>query len=84
VAEGERLEVEGRVIEALPRALFAVEIQDAGRTRVTAHLGAESGLLRLLPGDQVVVALSGYDTGRGRIVRRGPGGRGDHARGSRK
>jgi len=79
-----RLEVEGRVIEALPRALFAVEIQDAGRSRVTAHLGTESGQLRLLPGDQVVVALSGYDTGRGRIVRRGSGGRGDHARGSRK
>jgi translation initiation factor IF-1 len=83
--EGEPIEVEGRVVEALPRALFAVEIEDAERTRVTAHVGAESGLLRVLPGDHVVVALSGYDTGRGRIVRRrGSGKRGHHARGRRK
>ncbi len=37
---------------------------------VTAHVGGPSSLLRILPGDEVVVELMPYDPTRGRIVRR--------------
>ena len=40
------------------------------RERLTAHVGGASGLLRLLPGEDVLVEITPYDTTRGRIVRR--------------
>jgi translation initiation factor IF-1 len=69
-ARREGLEIEGTVVEALPNALFRVQLGDERRTRVVAHVAASSSLLRVLPGDEVVVALASYDAGRGRIVRR--------------
>jgi translation initiation factor IF-1 len=57
-----------RVIEALPSALFRVELQGSGRGQATVHLDAGSGLLRVRPGDEVLVQLSPLDPGRGRIV----------------
>ena len=67
---GAPLEVPGRVVEALPNALFRVEIEGERRQTVTAHVSGGSSLLRLLPGEAVVVELMAYDTTRGRIVRR--------------
>jgi len=64
------LEVAGTVRELLPNALFRVELAQGGRSLVTAHLAGESSLLRLRPGDAVVVEIAAYDAGRGRIVRR--------------
>jgi translation initiation factor IF-1 len=61
--------VEGTVIEALPNALYRVELGGAPRRRVLAHVSS-SAILRLLPGDAVVVELAPYDEGRGRIVER--------------
>ena len=66
------LSVEARVIEALPNALFRVELLGERRGRATAHVAGSSGLLRLRPGDEVVVELLPYDMTRGRIVRRRP------------
>jgi len=66
----ETLEVEATVREALPNALFRVELATEKRTPVTAHVAGESSLLRLRPGDEVVVEIAPYDAGRGRIVRR--------------
>jgi translation initiation factor IF-1 len=66
----EALEVAGRVVAALPNALFHVEIEGERRQTVTAHVAGGSSLLRLLPGEEVVVELMAYDTTRGRIVRR--------------
>jgi translation initiation factor IF-1 len=67
---GEVLEAEGTVREALPNALFRVELATGERPAVTAHVAGESSLLRLRPGDPVVVEIAPYDAGRGRIVRR--------------
>ena len=66
------LSVEARVIEALPNALFRVELLGERRGRATAHVAGSSGLLRVRPGDEVVVELLPYDMTRGRIVRRRP------------
>jgi translation initiation factor IF-1 len=65
------LQVPATVREALPGALYSVELEGETRGRVTAHVsGAAASLLRLLPGDAVVVELMPYDMTRGRIVRR--------------
>jgi translation initiation factor IF-1 len=66
----EPLEVNGRVLESLPNALFRVELETERRQQITAHVSGSSSLLRILPGEAVVVELMAYDPGRGRIVRR--------------
>jgi translation initiation factor IF-1 len=67
--DSKRLEVNARVVEALPNALYRVELESEGRAHVTAHVSG-SALLRVLPGDVVVVELMPYDMTRARIVRR--------------
>ncbi len=64
------IEVEGRVLEALPNAMFRVELS-SGHT-VLAHISGKLRLhfIRILPGDRVTVELSPYDLTRGRIVYR--------------
>ncbi len=64
------LEVNGRVLESLPNALFKVELETEVRQTITAHVSGSSSLLRILPGEAVVVELMAYDPARGRIVRR--------------
>jgi translation initiation factor IF-1 len=61
-------EVVGTIVEALPSALYRVELAD-GR-RLLAHISQQMRLtyVRVLPGDRVVVELSPYDRSRGRIV----------------
>lgn len=65
---GEGLLVEGTVRELLPNALVRVELADGARPTVTAHVAGASSILRLRPGDAVVVEIAPYDSGRGRIV----------------
>ena len=62
--------MEGTVVEALPSALYRVEIE--GRHRITAHIGGglERNFVRVLVGDRVVVELTQRDHTRGRIVRK--------------
>jgi translation initiation factor IF-1 len=69
-ARPDALEVNGRVVESLPNALFRVELETEKRQQITAHVSGASSLLRILPGEAVVVELMAYDPGRGRIVRR--------------
>ena len=64
------IEIEGSVIEALPNAMFRVEL-----TNGHIVLGYISGkmrqnYIRILPEDRVIVELSPYDLTRGRIVYR--------------
>ncbi len=64
------LEVNGVVREALPNGLFRVQIEGDARGTAVAHVSGGGGLLRLLPGDAVVLELLPYDMTRGRIVRK--------------
>ncbi len=62
------IEVQGKVIEALPNAMFRVEIE--GGHIVLAHLAGKLRIhyIKVLPGDSVTVELSSYDLTRGRIT----------------
>ncbi|AMM40264.1 Translation initiation factor IF-1 [Candidatus Desulfofervidus auxilii] len=66
----EAIEVEGRVVEALPNAMFRVELDNGHR--VLAHIAGKLRMhfIKVLPGDRVKVELSPYDLSRGRIVYR--------------
>jgi translation initiation factor IF-1 len=66
----EAIEVEGKVNEALPNAMFRVELAN-GHT-VLAHISGKLRLnfIKILPGDRVMVELSPYDLTRGRITYR--------------
>ncbi|MBM2826116.1 MAG: infA [Dehalococcoidia bacterium] len=70
MAKKEAIEVEGKVVEALPNAVFWVEL--ANGHRVLAHVSGKIRLnfIRVLNGDRVLVELSPYDLGRGRITYR--------------
>ena len=69
-AAAEVVRVGARVLEGMPKALYRVELQNQSRSLVTAHVSGASGILRVLPGDQVIVELQPYDRTRGRIVKR--------------
>ena len=71
MAKEDVIEVEGKVIEALPNAMFKVEIQNGHR--LLAHISGKlrMNFIRVLPGDKVTVELSPYDLTRGRIIWRG-------------
>jgi translation initiation factor IF-1 len=66
----EVIEAEGIVIEALPNAMFKVQL-DSGH-EVLAHISGKIRMyyIRVLLGDRVLVELSPYDLTRGRIVYR--------------
>ncbi|NLC68259.1 MAG: translation initiation factor IF-1 [Clostridiaceae bacterium] len=62
------IEVEGKVVEALPNAMFVVELENGHR--VLAHISGKlrMNFIRILPGDRVNLELSPYDLSRGRIT----------------
>jgi len=68
MAKEELIETEGTVIEALPNAMFRVELENGHR--VLAHVSGKirMNFIRILPGDKVKLELSPYDLSRGRIT----------------
>jgi translation initiation factor IF-1 len=64
------IELEGTITEALPNAMFRVELSNGHK--VLAHISGKmrQHYIRILPEDRVVVELSPYDLTRGRIVYR--------------
>ena len=64
------IEVEGKVLEALPNAMFQVELEN-GHV-VLAHVSGKirMNFIRILPGDKVTIELMPYDLTRGRITYR--------------
>jgi len=66
----DKIEVEGSVLEALPNAMFRVQIP--GDKVILAVISGKMRLhyIKILPGDKVKLELSPYDLTRGRIVYR--------------
>ena len=62
------LEVEGKVLEALPNAMFKVELENGHK--ILAHISGKLRMhfIKILPGDKVTVEISPYDLTRGRIT----------------
>ncbi|MBE0611710.1 MAG: translation initiation factor IF-1 [Dehalococcoidia bacterium] len=70
MAKKDAIEVEGTVTEPLPNAMFKIEL--ANGHEVLAHVSGKirMNFIKILPGDRVLVELSPYDLGRGRITYR--------------
>lgn len=64
------IEVEGKVVEALPNAMFQVQLENGHL--VLAHVSGKirMNFIRILPGDKVTIELTPYDLSRGRITYR--------------
>lgn len=62
------IEIEGKVLEALPNAMFSVELINGHR--IMAHISGKMRMnfIRIYPGDKVTIELSPYDLTRGRIT----------------
>ena len=67
------IEMEGKVIEALPNAMFQVELPNGHQ--ILAHISGKMRMnfIRIYPGDKVTIELSPYDLTRGRITWRSKG-----------
>jgi translation initiation factor IF-1 len=70
MAKADVIEVDGKIIEALPNATFRVELEN-GHV-VTAHISGKmrKNYIRILTGDTVTVQLTPYDLSKGRITYR--------------
>lgn len=66
----DKIEVQGKVVKALPNAQFNVELENGHK--ILAHISGKMRKywIRILPGDRVTVELSPYDLSRGRITYR--------------
>ena len=68
MSKEDMIELEGTVVEAMPNAMFKVEIQ--GGHQILAHISGKlrMNFIRILPGDKVTVEMSPYDLSKGRIT----------------
>ncbi|CAM2057933.1 translation initiation factor IF-1 [Desulfovibrionales bacterium] len=70
MSKEDAIEVDGTVQEALPNAMFKVELEN--NHKILAHISGKMRkyYIRILPGDKVKIELSPYDLTRGRIIYR--------------
>ncbi|MHC4705805.1 MAG: translation initiation factor IF-1 [Planctomycetota bacterium] len=70
MAKKEAIRLQAKVIDALPNAMFRVELENGHR--ILAHVSGKMRMhyIRILPGDMVTVEMSPYDLNRGRIILR--------------
>ncbi|PWL48281.1 MAG: translation initiation factor IF-1 [Clostridiales bacterium] len=68
MAKDDVIELEGIVSEALPNAMFRVELQNGHK--ILAHISGKLRMnyIKILPGDKVTVEMSPYDLTKGRIT----------------
>ena len=68
MSKSDVIEMEGKVVEALPNAMFQVELQNGHQ--ILAHIAGKMRMnfIRIYPGDKVTIELSPYDLTRGRIT----------------
>ena len=70
MSKEEAIEVEGVIQEALPNAMFRVELQNGHN--ILGHISGKmrKHYIRILKGDAVTVELTPYDLTKGRITYR--------------
>jgi len=70
MAKREAIRLQAKVTDALPNAVFRVELENGHK--ILAHVSGKMRMhyIRILPGDTVTVEMSPYDLNRGRIVLR--------------
>jgi len=70
MAKKDAIRLEATVIDALPNAMFNIELENGHQ--ILAHVSGKMRMhfIRILPGDNVTVEMSPYDLSRGRIVLR--------------
>ena len=70
MAKKDTIRLQAKVVEALPNAVFRVELENGHQ--VLAHVSGKMRMnfIRILPGDSVTVEMSPYDLNRGRIILR--------------
>ncbi|MCL2070678.1 MAG: translation initiation factor IF-1 [Oscillospiraceae bacterium] len=68
MAKDDVIEVEGVILEALPNAMFKVELSNGHK--ILAHVSGRlrMNFIRILPGDKVTIEMSPYDLTKGRIT----------------
>ena len=68
MSKSDVIEIEGKVIEKLPNAMFQVELENGHQ--ILAHISGKLRMnyIRILPGDKVKIELSSYDLSKGRII----------------
>ncbi|MBR2386578.1 translation initiation factor IF-1 [bacterium] len=68
MAKDDVIEFEGTILEALPSAMFRVELENGHE--ILAHVSGKirKNFIRILPGDTVKVEMTPYDLTRGRIT----------------
>ena len=68
MAKDDVIEFEGTVVDALPNAMFKVELENGHQ--VLAHISGKlrMNFIKILPGDKVTLEMSPYDLSRGRIT----------------
>ena len=68
MAKEDVIEIDGKVVEALPNTQFSVELENG--YRILAYLSGKLRMnyIRIIPGDIVKIELSPYDLTRGRIL----------------
>lgn len=70
MSKKDAIKLKAKVVEALPNAMFRVELEN--KHQVLAHVSGKMRMhfIRILPGDEVTVEMSPYDLNRARIVLR--------------
>ena len=69
MSKADVIEVEGKVVEKLPNAMFRVKLENGGHIVLATISGKmRMNFIRIYPGDKVTIELSPYDLTRGRIT----------------
>ncbi|CBG40291.1 translation initiation factor IF-1 [Helicobacter mustelae] len=68
MAKDDVIEIDGKVVEALPNATFRVELEN-GHV-VLCHISGKMRMhyIKILPGDKVKIELTPYSLDKGRIT----------------
>ena len=68
MSKADVIEIEGKVVEKLPNAMFRVELENGHI--VLAHISGKLRMnyIKILPGDTVTIEVSPYDLSKGRII----------------